>query len=228
MKKLIIAIIALAFFVVSCENTPTKTKETTKKQVVVNDEIIPVAMSNFDSLVESLAGRKISISGTVDHVCKHGGQKLFIVDENTDARIKVTPNEEIAAFNENLIGETIKIIGIVEEMRIDEDYLNEWEEELKIGIQEEKGKGKHNGTGNGNGNHGGNGTGNGNHDGSGNGTGNHKNADANNHDHESESVDIQEELDQIARMRTRVKDSENGYLPFYSILAIEYQVYKLH
>lgn len=208
MKKFIIAITALAFFAVSCENTPTKTKETTKQQVVVNDEIIPVVIFDFDSLVESLAGRKISISGTVDHVCKHGGQKLFIVDESTDARIKVTPNEQIAAFNEKLIGETIKIIGIVEEMRIDEDYLKEWEEEVKQGVQEEKGKGKHNDTGN--------------------GEGNHESADAADHDHESENVDIQEELDQIARMRTRVKESENGYLAFYSILAVEYEVYKLH
>jgi hypothetical protein len=205
MKRLLIALSAFAFFAVSCENTPTKTKETTKQKIVISDEITSVAMVDFDSLVENLTGRKISISGTVDHVCKHGGQKMFIVDQNTDARVKVTPNEKIAAFNTDLVGETIKVIGIVEEMRIDEDYLKEWEEEVKQGIQEEKGKGKHNGNGN--------------------GEGNHESADADDHDHED--IDIEEELDQIARMRIRVEESEKGYLSFYSILALEYQVFKL-
>jgi len=202
MKKLIFAIVALAFFAVSCENTTSQKEDNNKQEEVINDEIIAVSMLDYDSLVESLSGRKISISGTVDHVCKHGGQKLFIVDENSDARIKITPNEEIAAFNTDLVGETIKIIGIVEEMRVDEDYLREWEEEAKSGSKEEDGK-RH-------------------------GDGKGESADEDDHSEENENIDIQEELDQIARMRLRVEESEKGYLAFYSILAVEYHVFKMH
>jgi len=204
MKKLIFAIVALAFFAVSCENTTSQKEENNKQEEVIIDEIIAVSMLDYDSLVESLSGKKISISGTVDHVCKHGGQKLFIVDENSDARIKIVPNEEIAAFNTDLIGETIKIIGIVEEMRVDEDYLREWEEEVKSGSNEEEDEGKRHGDGKG------------------------ESADEGDHSEEHEDVDIQEELDQIARMRTRVEESEKGYLSFYSILAVEYHVFKMH
>jgi len=205
MRKLLIVITALAFFAVSCENTTSEKKDNTKHDKVVIDEITTVSMLDFDSLVESISGRKISISGTVDHVCKHGGQKLFIVDENSDARIKITPNDEIAAFNTDLVGETIEIIGIVEEMRVDEDYLREWEEEVKEGAEEEEaeGKGKRHGDGQG------------------------ESADEEDHSEEHEDVDIDAELEQIANMRTRVEESEKGYLSFYSILAVEYQIFKM-
>jgi len=202
MKKLLFAIIALSFIAVSCENTATKSNNENKTEVAVVDEIINVSMLDYDSLVESLVGKKISISGTVDHVCKHGGQKLFIVDENSDARIKITPNEEIAAFNTDLVGETVKITGIIEEMRVDEDYLKEWEEEVKSGAEEE-GKGH------------------------GNGEGNHESGEEVDHSEENEDIDIEAELEQIAKMRQRVEDSEKGYLSFYSILAVEYEVYKI-
>lgn len=201
MKKLLLAIIALAFFAVSCENTATKSNEEQNQEVVVIDDIIVVSMVDYDSLVESLAGKKISISGTVDHICEHGGQKLFIVDENSDARIKITPNEEIAAFNTDLEGETIMITGIVEEMRVDEDYLKEWEEEVRNGDKEEEGKGH--------------------------GDGNHESGEEEDHGEEHKEIDMEAELEQIARMRKRVEESEKGYLSFYSILAVEYEVYKI-
>lgn len=205
MKKLLFTIAALAFFAVSCENTTSKKEDNNKQEMVISDEIIAVSMLDFDSLVESLSGRKITISGTVDHVCKHGGQKLFIVDENSDTRIKITPNDEIAAFNTELVGETIKITGIVEEMRVDEDYLIEWEEEVKAGAEEDVvGEGKRHGDGKG------------------------ESADEGDHSEEQEDIDIQDELDQIARMRTRVEESEKGYLSFYSILALEYKIFKMN
>ena len=203
MKKLLFAIIALAFFAVSCDNTATKSNDENKTETVIVDEITVVSIVDYDSLVESLAGKKISISGTVDHVCKHGGQKLFIVDENSDARIKITPNDEIAAFNTELVGETVKITGIIEEMRVDEDYLKEWEEEVKSGVEEKEGKGH------------------------GNGDGNKESGEEEDHSEEHEDLDIEAELEQIARMRQRVEDSEKGYLSFYSILAVEYEVYKI-
>jgi len=207
MKKLLIAIAAIAFIAVSCENNTTTQKEDIKKtQMLVVDEITAINLADFDSLVENFSGKKISFSGTVDHVCKHGGQKMFIVDETSDARVKVTPNEDIAAFNTDLVGETVKITGIVEEMRVDEDYLKEWEEEVKQGTEESEGEGKHHG----------------------NGEGNHESADAEDHEEGKEDLEMQEELEQIAKMRKKVEESEKGYLAFYSVLAIEYKVYKMH
>ena len=37
----------------------------------------------------------------------------------------------MAAFNTELEGESLAVIGTVDELRIDEEYLREWEEEIK-------------------------------------------------------------------------------------------------
>lgn len=193
MKKLLFILIAIAFVAVSCENTTKKTEENTKTTEVVNDDIVNVNMADYDSLVGDLVGKQIAITGLVDHVCTHGGQKMFIVDPNSDARIKVTPNEDLAAFNTDLVGETVKITGIVEEMRVDEDYLKEWEEEINQGMIGE-------------------------------GEGKKESADPKDHgDNEAASS----ELDQIARMRAQIAESEKGYLSFYSIMASDFSVYKM-
>ena len=193
MRNLLFILIAIAFIAVSCENTPEKAEEKEKTTEVVSNEIVNVTMADFDSLANGLVGKNIALSGLVDHVCTHGGQKMFIVDQNSDARIKVTPNEELAAFNTDLVGETLKITGIVEEMRVDEDYLKEWEEEINQGITGE-------------------------------GEGKKESADPKDHGGNEAATS---ELDQIARMRAQIAETEKGYLSFYSILATEYSVYKM-
>ncbi len=193
MKKILFIVIALAFIAVSCENAKKEVEENTKTQQVVSEETVDVTMADFDSLVEGLVGRKVNISGLVDHVCSHGGQKMFIVDANSDARIKVTPNEELAAFNTELVGETVKITGIVEEMRVDEDYLKEWEAEVNQGIT---------------------------------GEGNGKKESADPKDHGGNEK-ASSELEQIERMRSKIADSDKGYLSFYSISANEYSIFKI-
>ncbi|PLX09184.1 MAG: hypothetical protein C0598_11985 [Marinilabiliales bacterium] len=193
MRNLLFILIAIAFIAVSCENTPEKAEQKEKTTEVVSNEIVNVTMADFDSLANGLVGKNIALSGLVDHVCTHGGQKMFIVDQNSDARIKVTPNEELAAFNTDLVGETLKITGIVEEMRVDEDYLKEWEEEINQGITGE-------------------------------GEGKKESADPKDHGGNEAATS---ELDQIARMRAQIAETEKGYLSFYSILSTEYSVYKM-
>ncbi len=136
----------IAFFVTSCDcDDKSKESQNSNNEIAVDDEVTTIKMANFDDKVGDYVGKKIEIKGTVDHICKHGGQKLFVVSETSDARVKVTPDEEIAAFNAELEGDEIVIIGIVEEQRIDEAYLREWEEEIKAGsdMSDDKGEGVH-------------------------------------------------------------------------------------
>jgi hypothetical protein len=76
----------------------------------------------------------------IDHVCKHGGQKMFLVNENADARIKIVTGENMAAFNTELVGESVNVVGTVDELRIDEEYLKEWEEEILAGMGHDEGE----------------------------------------------------------------------------------------
>lgn len=146
MKNYLFIIIVLALFTASCENNSNnKSTDKASKQMVIVDQITPISVAEFEDKAGDFVGKKVKLTGTVDHICKHGGQRLFLVSEESDARIKVTPDEEIAAFNADLEGSGVIIIGIVEEQRIDEDYLREWEEEIRSGSEmaDDKGEGSH-------------------------------------------------------------------------------------
>ena len=143
MKKYLLALMALVFVLSACENQ--QKNETTSEEVVIVDEIVPVSLSDFELKAEELVGKQVMLSGMVDHVCKHGGQRMFVIETASEGRVKVTPDENIAAFKTDLEGQSIKLIGIVEEQRIDEDYLKEWEEEIMAGVDmgDDKGEGSH-------------------------------------------------------------------------------------
>ena len=145
MKKLILAFAALAVIAVSCKNNSTNNTDTAKSEQVAPEEVTVVKLAEFDDKVDGLVGKKIEITGTADHICKHGGQRMFIVDTDAEGRVKITPDEHVAAFNSDLEGRKLKIVGIVEEQRIDEAYIREWEEEIlaDADMGDDKGEGMH-------------------------------------------------------------------------------------
>lgn len=86
-------------------------------------------VENFDQKAGKYIGKPVYITGTVDHVCKHSGKKLYIVNKNDD-KVEVLAGD-IEKFPKELEGEDIKVKAIVKEERIDEEYLKEWETEIK-------------------------------------------------------------------------------------------------
>jgi hypothetical protein len=149
MKKLLFAIAAIALLV-SCQNN-TANEQTNQVAETVVVETIDVQLKDFDDKAGEMVGKQIALLGTIDHVCKHGGQKMFMVNQDSDARVKITTGEDMAAFNTELEGENVKVLGVVDELRIDEEYLREWEEELKAEQKSEAGEQVHMGEGEGEG-----------------------------------------------------------------------------
>ncbi len=101
------------------------------------DGVTTVKLSDFNKVAGEYVGKKIRLTGIVDHVCEHDGKKMFLVEENSDARVKIVPDENLAAFKQDLVGETVEVTGIVKEFRLDEDYLMEMEENIKADSKEE-------------------------------------------------------------------------------------------
>ncbi len=151
MKKLSYLIIAIALLGVSCNNSQEKTKENNaaaEEQSVIKatpEEVTEVTVADFSEKAGSLVGKPVKIKAIVDHVCKHGGQKMVLVDQNTEKRVKVVPDEKIAAFKPELEGQDVVVTGVVDELKVDEDYLMDWENEVKEGEKEPKGEAMHEG-----------------------------------------------------------------------------------
>lgn len=81
---------------------------------VTVDEPTMVALAEFKDKAESLVGKEVLLEGTVIHVCRHGGKKMFITADDPDVRIKITTGEDMVVFDPELEGSYIKVYGIVE------------------------------------------------------------------------------------------------------------------
>ncbi len=192
MKKHFLILIVLTFVLISCENTGEKTVSNTDNGPAAINDIVVIYLKDFHSQAENLVGKTIVTYGTVDHVCKHGGQKMVIVSKNTDKRLKVLTGKNMAAFNEDIEGENVMVTGIVDEERVDENYLREWEEEVKSsGIKEMEKDKLHTGEG---------------------------------HEKQQMESEFSAELEKINNLRKKLKESEKGYLSFYSLICQDYKV----
>jgi len=125
MIRKLFALVLIAGFFASCAgNAEKKEGDSSKDEAQVQTEIPVIAIGDFNSTAGKYVGQEIQISGIVDHICRHGGKRLLLVDDEGDVHID---GEE--RFDEGLEGSEIVVIGLVDEFRVDEAYCLKLEEE---------------------------------------------------------------------------------------------------
>ena len=125
-RKLILSIGILALTISACNLV--------SKRLDPGDAVI-VAVATFENQAAAIVEKAVIIEGTVLHTCKHGGKRMFLVDGNDSVRVEVTAGKEIPKFDEKLVGSRLRVLGILKEEKIDEKYLNEWENEVKKPVE---------------------------------------------------------------------------------------------
>jgi hypothetical protein len=129
MKKLIyLLFIATAAVAVACNNSQTKENKTEEK-TAVNETF--VSIDSFLVIAKNYVGKELTVKGTVDHVCKHGGKRVKIISTGTGESIHGEASENMGIFDAKLEGNDIYLTGIVKENRIDSAYLDKWEKSIK-------------------------------------------------------------------------------------------------
>lgn len=136
MKK-IIPILLIAILFVACGNQTAKKENKDVKQDAVETSYIELDVPNFFNNAADIAGKEIRLKGTVAHICAHGGKRMFLMHTDVEDRVKVTLNDDQAAFNTELEGNDVVVYGKVIEMIVDEEYLNNWQAEVEAGMGEE-------------------------------------------------------------------------------------------
>ncbi len=121
MKKLFLStfIIAALF---ACNNTSETTDDIISDSTTV--ELALIGLGEFDSKAGDYIDKEVQVTGIVDHICKHGGKRLFLVSDDGDVHI-----ESEDRFDEDIAGNNVTINGIVREFRVDESYCLKMEEE---------------------------------------------------------------------------------------------------
>lgn len=86
-------------------------------------------VATLSSDVDDYVGKRVSVTGTVVHVCQHGGKRMFIIGEEPDPRFKITAGK-IGSFDAALEGSDVVVRGVIQEQKVDGAYLDTWEEGL--------------------------------------------------------------------------------------------------
>jgi hypothetical protein len=163
-------------------------------------ETHPVSVEDLISDASSYVDQTVKVTGTVVHVCRHGGQRMFIIGQAGNERFRITTGENIAEFDVELEGEKVEVTGTVMELIIDETYLAEWEAEVREGNAHDRGEGHKGGIGH----------------------GDDHSADAG---HESEK-DLEHELERIQSVRDEIAQSGQDHLSDYWVETLEFNVLK--
>lgn len=196
-KKLIYLIMLLAISV-ACSNQQ-QTSEATDAGDEAAVELSEVTVANFIDKAGDLVGQQVKISGLVNHTCKHGGKRMFLVDEGTEESVKIEAGENIDSFDAELEGNIVNVVGIVAEAVVDESYLDEWEKEVLEDSGEEEYKI---------------------HDGNHEGEENHGEGEEGETEEDHHGTD----LEKIENLRTMLADSGKDHLSFFSIECVSYEV----
>jgi len=115
MYRNLLLILLVAAIAVACGNqNNTNQEQTTQEEEIVVEQPTVLALAEFKDKAESLLGKEVVLEGSVIHVCKHGGKKMFISADDPDVRIKITTGDETAAFGPELEGSYVKVLGIIE------------------------------------------------------------------------------------------------------------------
>jgi len=139
-KKLLPLFILGLVFAVSCNQGVKEVAEETAADTIY------LAVATFEADAPDNVDKHVWIEGTVYHTCKHGGKRMFIVDENDSVMVEVTAGSDVVTFEESFEGSRVNVFGILVEERVDEQYLNEWEAEVMKPEEEDHEAGLHEGT----------------------------------------------------------------------------------
>ncbi len=124
MKKIYLTFLILTAILLSgCDNS---TNTHNNKKEAVDKNIPSLSLTEFNKKAKDYIGKKVEVTGIVDHICKHSGKKMLLVSEGADVHIYSDER-----FDTELSGSKIKVIGVVLEKRIDEQNCNHMEEEIE-------------------------------------------------------------------------------------------------
>ena len=130
MKKLLffLAIGAMLIANNACNNFGKQNEDATK---------VAITVDSFLMTPEKWANKDVLIKGTVSHVCRHSGKKLFLFGANPEKTVKVHTGGDFSTFDIKYEGTDVEITGtVVEDEKIDANYLNEWEADIKKNVED--------------------------------------------------------------------------------------------
>ena len=109
MKNVMIWVL-FAFLVGSCNQAPQK--KGTTDEASQTEKVVSATIQELLATPAEYDGKQVAVSGMVTHVCKHGGQKCFVLDEDGETQLRIVPSGDIDEFKIDLEGSTVAFKGV--------------------------------------------------------------------------------------------------------------------
>lgn len=139
MKKNFLAILVVSALlggaISSCGAGSSAPKATTAAALNTVMEVDSV-LKNGDKLV----GQNVVLEGVCTHICQHGGGKIFLMGSDDTQTIRIDAGEQVGSFSPEAVNSLVRVQGTVQEERIDEAFLNQWESQIKSQVIEQHGE----------------------------------------------------------------------------------------
>lgn len=105
----ILLLLVFAVLIGSCNQATRK-----DGSEVMSGNVEKIVSATVEELLAQPAvydGKEVAISGMVTHVCRHGGQKCFVLAEDGETQIRIVPSGDIDEFKIDLEGSTVAFRG---------------------------------------------------------------------------------------------------------------------
>jgi hypothetical protein len=109
MQKLALLAI-LAFVAMSCNQASEENTAANPSQEI--EQVVSATIQELLATPAEYDGKEVAVSGMVTHVCRHGGQKCFIVADDGETQIRIVPGGEIDEFKIDMEGSTVAFKGV--------------------------------------------------------------------------------------------------------------------
>jgi len=109
-------------------------------QSVSKENISHITLTELQKNAQKYLGKTICFSGKTVHVCSRSGMKLFMQIPGSKATFQVNATRKLGKFPRTCNNHIVEIVGTVNESRIDEAYLQNWEKQIKNQTEEHHGE----------------------------------------------------------------------------------------
>ena len=133
MKKLLFLFAIVALLGACCNSNKTNTETA----IANSKECASITIDSFLVIAPDYIGKELTVKGTADHVCKHGGKRVKLLSTESGETIHGEASEDMGAFNAEIEGNSVCLTGKVLETKIDMAYVDEWEAGIKEAMEKE-------------------------------------------------------------------------------------------
>lgn len=136
MKKIMYLLFATALLGACCNNTKTEGDAKTDAAEVDKCEVMDV--DSFLVVAPDMVGKEVTVKGTVDHVCKHGGKRIKIFSSDPKKTLHGSASEETGSFDAEIEGNDVCLIGTVTEYKMELADIEKYEKQVKEEMEKAK------------------------------------------------------------------------------------------